>query len=290
MTNFIKQSMICFSLLFLCAYLCACTVNPVTQKNEFNLISEKQEIAIGKQQYLASQKSQGGRYTEDPALERYVQNVGYSLAKVSHRPGLPYEFVIVNDNTPNAWCLPGGKIAIHKGLLTELKNEAELAAVLSHEIVHASARHGAQGMQRGLLLGGALAALDLALNNKGADKKQAASHTPILLGSGVAGQMILTRYGREAEFEADAYGMVTLSKAGYDPKAAVTLQETFIRLSKEKRANWLKGLFASHPPSEARLAANRKTAESLPKGGNLHEARYQAAISRLKRRGQTPTY
>ena len=81
-------------------------------------------------------QSQGGDYVADPKVQDYVRQVGNKLAAVSDRK-LPYEFSVVNDSSANAWALPGGKIAIHRGLLTELKSEAELAAVLSHEIVHA---------------------------------------------------------------------------------------------------------------------------------------------------------
>ena len=93
----------------------------------------------------------GGDYVADPAVQAYVQEVGAKLAAVSDR-SLPYEFAVINNSTPNAWALPGGKIAINRGLLTELDSEAELAAVLGHEIVHAAARHSAQSVQRGALL------------------------------------------------------------------------------------------------------------------------------------------
>jgi predicted Zn-dependent protease len=90
------------------------------------------------------------------------------LVKVSDRPNLPFEFVVINDSVPNAWALPGGKLAINRGLLTELKSEAELAAVLGHEIVHAAARHGARSVEQGTLLA-AGAAIIGALT---ADKRQ----------------------------------------------------------------------------------------------------------------------
>ena len=135
--------------------LAACTINPVTGDRELALISAADEVAIGEQQYAPSQQMQGGDYTLDPQLTAYVAEVGQSLAAVSDR-ALPYEFVVLNSSVPNAWALPGGKIAVNRGLLVELQSEAELAAVLGHEIVHAAARHGALAMQRGMLLQGAL--------------------------------------------------------------------------------------------------------------------------------------
>ena len=105
-----------------------CAVNPVTGKNELSIISESRELAIGAQQYGPSQQSQGGTYSVDPELTDYVNEVGQRLAAVSDRK-LPYEFIVLNDSVPNAWALPGGKIAINRGLLMQLDSEAELAAV-----------------------------------------------------------------------------------------------------------------------------------------------------------------
>lgn len=125
-----------------------CAVNPVTGHNEIAFVSESQELAIGQKNYAPYRQAQGGDYVVEPELTRYVKSVGERLAKVSDRK-LPYEFNVINDSTPNAWALPGGKISINRGLLVELRSEAELAAVLAHEIVHAAARHSAQSMERG---------------------------------------------------------------------------------------------------------------------------------------------
>ena len=132
-----------FIAVFTAMFLAGCSVNPVTGKSEFVLMSEADEIRTGQQAYLPAQQSQGGVYDVDPALTAYVQNIGARLAEQAARP-LPYEFVVLNNSIPNAWAMPGGKIAINRGLLTELDSEAELAAVLGHEIVHADARHSAR--------------------------------------------------------------------------------------------------------------------------------------------------
>jgi len=135
-------------LLVSCALIAACSVNPVTGERELSMVSAAQEVAIGEQNYKSYQQQQGGQYVVDPALNRYINSVGQKLAAKSPRTGLPYEFVVLNDSTPNAWALPGGKIAINRGLLVQLEDEAQLAAVLGHEIVHAAARHTAQRMTR----------------------------------------------------------------------------------------------------------------------------------------------
>ena len=116
--------------------LAGCGVNPVTGSSEMSFMSEAEEIRTGEQQYEPSQQSEGGQYVLDPELTRYVQRVGMRLARVSDRPELPYEFVLLNNSEPNAWALPGGKIALNRGLLVLLESEAQLAAVLGHEIVH----------------------------------------------------------------------------------------------------------------------------------------------------------
>lgn len=144
----IKKTMLCPVLLS--AGLLACGVNPVTKEREFQFVSQDKEVQIGQQNYSPARQSQGGDYTLDTELTRYVQQVGQRLAAVSDRPDLPYEFVVLNDSVPNAWAMPGGKIAFNRGLLYELHSEAELAAVLGHEIVHAAARHGAKSMERGV--------------------------------------------------------------------------------------------------------------------------------------------
>jgi len=260
--------------------IASCTINPVTGQRQLALVTADDEVAIGNEQYQPSQQMQGGPYVRDPALTRYVQNVGDRLAGVSDR-GLPYEFVILNSSVPNAWALPGGKIAINRGLLVELESEAELAAVLGHEIVHAAARHGALSLQRGLLLQGAVAIAATAARNR--DYSDAAVGA-----ASVGAQLINTRHGRQDELEADAYGIQYMSRAGYDPSAAISLQETFVRLSEGRDSGWLAGLFASHPPSQERVAANRQTAAGLPSGGTLGREAYQAATADLRR--LTPGY
>ena len=263
-------------LITVAAVLGGCAVNPVTGENEIAFVSESQEMAIGQKNYAPYRQAQGGDYVIEPELTRYVRAVGDRLARVSDRK-LPYEFNVLNDSTPNAWALPGGKISINRGLLVELRSEAELAAVLAHEIVHAAARHSAQSMERSVFLQGALLAAGVALGDS--------QYRDLgMLGANVGAQLTNQAYSRDDESEADLYGMRYMIRAGYDPAAAVQLQETFVRLAEGKQANWLEGLFASHPPSRERVAANRRMLAELGNpGGEVGEARYQQAIARLKR-------
>ena len=147
-------------------FMGGCAVNPVTGQNEIALVSDAQAIAIGRQQYGPAQQMQGGELKTPPGLSNYVNQVGQKLARTSG-VNLPYEFVVLNNTSPNAWALPGGKIAINSGLLAALRNEAELAAVLAHEVAHAAAGHGVQREQRGLWAQGLVALAGVGLGMAG---------------------------------------------------------------------------------------------------------------------------
>jgi predicted Zn-dependent protease len=258
----------------------ACAVNPVTGQHEIRLVSQAEEISLGEQNYRPMRQSEGGDYVLDPSLQEYVRRVGERLAAVSDRP-LPYEFHVLNNSVPNAWALPGGKIAINRGLLTELDSEAELAAVLGHEIVHAAAGHSADAMERAMLLQGAVLVTAVVTSDSDYGSLATAS-------AAIASQLVNQRYSRSAELEADRYGMEYMARAGYDPQGAVELQETFVRLNEARREDWLSGLFASHPPSTARVAANREIAASLGPGGETGADRYRQQLAAT--RSAVPAY
>ena len=261
------------SVLVAFSIMAGCATNPVTGRNELALVSESQEIQVGREQYVPSRQMQGGDYLADPQVGLYVSEVGRKLSAVSDR-NLPYEFKVLNNSTPNAWALPGGKIALNRGLLTELKNEAELAAVLSHEMVHAAARHGAKAMERGMLLQGAVAVTGIAMS-------ESAYGNLGVLGAQLASTLVTQKYSRDAERESDMYGMEYMTKAGYDPSAAASLQEVFVKLSESKRQDWMSGLFSSHPPSMERVEANRKKALELGAGGVLNAEKYRQVTANL---------
>ena len=256
-----------------CVVLAGCSANPVTGEKELVLFSTQFEIETGRTNYGPAQQAEGGRYAADPELSGYVASVGHRVATVSDQR-LPYEFVVLNNGVPNAWALPGGKIAVNRGLLMEMENEAELAAVLSHEVVHAAARHGAQAMNRGLLFELAVLAAELGVSER--------ERFGQVVGAGVVAFGLINQgYSREAERVADYHGMRYLHAAGYDTTAAVTLQEKFLRLSRGRNEGWLLGLFASHPPSVERVESNRAALAQFPPGGDSGRERYQARIAGL---------
>lgn len=263
--------------LLLLVLLAGCAVNPVTGRNELALMSvtPEQEVQLGEKSFSQALQTMGGIYP-DTALNAYVDRVGQRVAARSHRPELKYSFKVVNDSSPNAFALPGGFIAISRGLLVNLENEAQLAAVLGHEIGHVTARHSVQGMQRATLLN---AAVGLAGIAGGEQYGNLASQI-----GGVTANLIDKRYSREQESESDTLGIDYMVQAGYAPQGAIQLQEIFYRkIDNGQNADWLSGLFRSHPFSVERLEANRNYVAgrySGSRGGyGLDGAAYRQSIA-----------
>ena len=256
--------------------LAGCSVNPVTGESQLSLIPEDQELSMGAEQYTPTQQTQGGQFYMDPELALYVREVGQKLAEVSDRPDLPYEFVVLNSSTPNAWALPGGKIAINRGLLTKLDNEAQLASVLGHEIVHAAARHSVQRMQQGMLISAGVAGLGFALSDN--------EWAGVLMGGAALGaQLALAQYSQSDELESDYYGILYMKKAGYDPTAAVELQQLFLELSQGRDSSFIQGMFATHPPSAKRVQRNKELVDEIGAGGYRGEDVYERKLATLRK-------
>lgn len=262
-------------------FLAGCSVNPVTGEKQLSLISESKEVAMGAEQYKPTQQTQGGQFYLDPELNLYVQEVGRQMARVSDRPDLPYEFVVLNSGVPNAWALPGGKIAINRGLLTEFEDEAQLASVLGHEIVHAAARHSVQRMQQSTLISLGVAGLGYAISDN--------EWASLLMGGAAMGaQLALAQYSQSAELESDHYGIRYMKAAGYDPQAAVELQQLFVRLAEGNNPGFLQGMFATHPPSQKRVEENQELVNKIGAGGYRGREAYQKKLAFL--RSRQPAY
>ncbi|MFO7983756.1 MAG: M48 family metalloprotease [Desulfuromonadales bacterium] len=233
--------------------LAGCAVNPVTGERQLTLfsLSPEEEAAIGARTFPRAMQSMGGRFP-DRQLSDYVNRVGGRLGSVSHRPGLDYTFAVVNDSSPNAFALPGGYIALTRGLLVNLENEAQMAAVLGHEVAHVTARHASQGLQRSTLLGVAQAVVSGATEGSGYGVLAEQ-------GGALAASLIDRSYSREQERESDRLGIDYMVEAGYDPQGAVQLQEFFAdKVEGQGNSSWLTGLFRTHPFSRERLKANRE--------------------------------
>lgn len=267
--------------LLIALVLTGCSVNPVTGEKQLSLIPESQALAMGTEQYKPTQQTQGGQFYLDPELSLYVQEVGMKLARVSDRPDLPYEFVVLNSGVPNAWALPGGKIAINRGLLTEFEDEAQLASVLGHEIVHAAAGHSVQRMQQSTLISLGVAGLGYAISDN--------EWASLLMGGAAMGaQLALAQYSQDAELESDHYGIRYMDAAGYDPQAAVELQKLFVRLSKGNNPGFLQGMFATHPPSQKRVEENQELVNKIGAGGYRGHDTFEKKMAFL--RSRQPAY
>lgn len=240
-----------FLLLFLLAQLVGCAVNPATGKTDFVMMSEQQEIDLGRN-YAQEIAKQYPRYA-DEKLQAYVQQVGERVARNSHRSNLDYSFTVIDSPDINAFATPGGHIYIHRGLMAYLGSEAELAAVLGHEVGHVTARHSVRQQSQSTawnILGQAVAI--------GTGVGAAGDITNVLGGALVSG------YGRDMELEADGFGAQYLARSGYDPQAMIEVvkvlksQEDFAR--DEARAKGQEvppagyhGLFDTHPDNDTRL-------------------------------------
>ena len=226
-----------------------CAMNPVSGTPDVVFMSESSEINIGSEND-AKVRGKYGVY-DSPALQTYVQQVGQKLAAQSHRPGLTYHFTVLDSPEVNAFALPGGYIYITRGILAYLNSEAELAAVLGHEIGHVTARHAVRQYTAATATGFVGAFIGVAT---GIPVTQDLFNT--------LGNAMLSGYGRDHELESDRLGAEYLARAGYDPQAMIKVigvlksQEEFEkkRAAAENRpARIYHGVFASHPSADKRL-------------------------------------
>lgn len=244
--------------------LSGCAIDPVTGKKQFMMMSESEEINLDKKQSPLQFSTDYGPL-QDQQLNQYISQIGLELASRSHRPHMPFTFRGVNASYINAYAFPGGSIAVTRGILVELENEAELAALLGHEIGHVCARHTAEqsgkGMLTSLLLTGASVATSAAGYGGAADLVQSFGQ----LGAGA----LLAHYSRDNEREADSLGMEYMTRTGYNPSGMVGLMQVLLQNNKHKPSA-VEVMFSTHPMSEDRLAWAKEAAEE--KYSDFHSA------------------
>ncbi|OHB70296.1 MAG: hypothetical protein A2W23_03900 [Planctomycetes bacterium RBG_16_43_13] len=230
--------------------LIGCATNPVTGKTEFMLVTESQEISIGKEYSPKAEKEFGG-VVKDRELNNYVNEVGQKLAKASDRKNIKYHYKVVNSNVVNAFALPGGYIYITRGLLIKLNNEAQLAAVLGHETGHVAARHSAKQISDAMGMSVLLQAGVIAVASRGSAEAGTNAKAVAMLGD-LIGSMILLGYSRDAEYQADLLGAEYCYRAGYHPRAMEQVLEILKKLDK-KKASGTDEYFQSHPTTKHRI-------------------------------------
>lgn len=226
----------------------ACAVNPVTGKRQFVLVTESQEIAMGRAadpQIVA----QYGVY-DDPDVAAYVDRIGQKMAKLSHRPDLEFHFRVLDSPVINAFALPGGYVYVTRGILAYMNNEAELAVVVGHEIGHVTARHGVEQQTRQTLFGAGLGIGSIL--------------SPDVAKLGGAIQeglgLLFLKYGRDDENQADELGVEYALRAGYDAGAGARFFEVLDRQTKEA-GETLPGWMSTHPAPADRVVHTRQLAQ-----------------------------
>ncbi|MFM7705770.1 MAG: M48 family metalloprotease, partial [Rubrivivax sp.] len=233
--------------------LSGCAVSPVTGQRILVGLSEEQERAIDARQ-APQQFSQDLGAVLDAPVNAYVSEVTASLQPHVQRRGMPYSTRVLNANYVNAYTFQGGAMGITRGIMADMQDEAQLAALLGHEMGHVNARHAAQRQGQALLVAVAVAGLDAAASDS--------DWAPLIgLGAQVGASALLASYSRDHEREADALGQQYLVSAGYPAQGMVGLHELLLG-SHAKQPGLLETLFSSHPMSTERVATARQRAET----------------------------
>ncbi len=258
-----------------------CAANPVTGQSQLMLMGEGEEVQVDKVN-APHQFSADYGVTQDAALKGYVSGVGASLARVSHRAHMPYNFNVVNATYVNAYAFPGGSIAVTRGILAELDNEAELAALVGHELGHVNARHTAARMSKSKIIGTLVGGASLIAGTA----SQGLGNLAGTVGN-LGASLLLARYSREDERQADELGMDYMVGAGYSPQGMVGLMDVLRSMGKSQPSA-IEAMFSSHPMSNERYetAVTRSRTrygdrQNLP----LHKERYMDSTASLRKLG-----
>ncbi|MEJ2082394.1 MAG: M48 family metalloprotease [Acidobacteriota bacterium] len=247
--NGLQQSTVILLALFLVG-LAGCAKNPVTGERQLALISESQEVALGRQANTEVTAQYGT--VDDPSLQRYFSDVGQKIAAISDRPDLPWHFAVVDDPVVNAFALPGGFVYFARGILPYMNNEAEMAGVLGHEIGHVAARHAVTQASKAELF-----SLGLGLGSILSPTFQQFSG---LAQQGVG--LLFLKYSRDDESQADRIGVRYMYKAGYDPRELSDFFTVFQKLE-EKSKGSLPTWLSTHPAPPDRIQRTHQLAAQL---------------------------
>ena len=272
-----------------CAGLCllaaaGCVTNPITGRQQFSIVGQPQLLSLAKQAAPAQLASDYG-VISDAQVNAYVAKVGRKLvgtltaADVVY-PNMPFNFQVVNAVYINAYAFPDGTIAVTRGMLAELEDEAQLAAVLGHEIAHVNCGHTASAMSKSTVSDVLVSGVSGYLSSSGSQWADVV---------GTAGQLgsaaVLASYSREQERQADQGGMLYMVRAGYDPQGMVGLMNLLVRIS-GSNPSALERMFATHPMSAERLQAAQARAAGEYAGrnaGSESRAAFLAATAEVRK-------
>jgi len=235
--------------------LAGCATTPVTNRTQFIMLSPQEEMAMGATE--AQKVVQTSKISTDKALQERIRRIGKRIAAVSGRSDFAWEFTVIDDATPNAFCLPGGKVFFYTGILKITQNDDQIAAVMGHEIAHALARHGAERMSMQMA------------SNVGAQVLASALGVPAEYQNlyaqayGITSQVgLILPYSRKFEYEADQIGVYLMWKAGYDPNQALRFWENMAKISKSGQKP--PAFLSTHPADDERVKAIRDYIPRLP--------------------------
>ena len=242
------------SVLVVMSWLTACETAPVTGRSQLILVDDAQVQALGLQAYQEMKKEQP--LSNNRSLNNRVQRVGRDIARVSPKPDWDWEFSLFENDSPNAFALPGGKVGVNTGLFKAAKNDDQLASVIGHEVAHAIARHGAERMSQGQLAQAGGAAVGIATGSQA------------YLGaySALAQFGFMLPNSRTQESEADHIGLLYMAEAGYDPRAAVDLWRNMQEIGGNGPLEWM----STHPSPGNRI---EKLEALMPEALAIYEKR-----------------
>ena len=219
--------------------LSACTTAPITGRRQLVLVSDGQAAQMGVNAY--QQIKSETKVSRDARTTQVVRRVGQRIAAVSGQPNLPWEFTLFQDENPNAFALPGGKVGVNTGLFKVVKNEHQLAAVMAHEVAHVLARHSAERVSQQVLVQAGLAGAS-AMGGPESQQWMGLAAAAATLG-------VILPYSRTQESEADEIGLTYMARAGYDPRAAVDVWRNFNAFGGQRPPEFL----STHPAPTSRI-------------------------------------
>ncbi|MBT4362848.1 MAG: M48 family metalloprotease [Desulfobacteraceae bacterium] len=273
-----RRDFLWLTTLSIAGFATGCATNPVTGQKQLMLVSESHELDID-QKNSPHQFSADYGISQDKNLNNYINNTGRNISSHTHRPSIPYSFRCVNATYVNAYAFPGGSIAVTRGILLSLNSEAQLSALLCHEMGHINARHTARQMTKGMVTQAIMGGVAIYAGTK--DSRY--SNLAVQLGMLGAGAL-LAAYSRSNEREADSLGLEYMVSAGYTPNGMTELMGVLKRMSKHK-PNAIELMFATHPMSDERY---QNTIESIDQDykSNLdapeYRERYMDNTSKLR--------
>lgn len=251
---YMKKTVYLIFVLALSTTLYSCFKNPVTGRSSLNLVNESEMKQMANQQYASylaeNTPIQGTKDAEmvkrvgqriAAAATEYLNSIGKSELVANYQ----WQFNLVTDNTANAFCMPGGKVVFHSGIMPICQNEAGVAVVMGHEVAHAIARHGNERMSQQLVAEAGGVALSVALANK-PQLTQQIFNTAV----GAGTQLGLLAYSREHESEADEMGLIFMAKAGYNPNEAIAFWGRMDQMAGGQRPP---EFLSTHPHPQSRI-------------------------------------